>query len=314
VTPAIIRDDGNMDPKLLPDILVFLEVAQVGSISQAARRLHTVQTNVSARIQKLESALGQKLLTRTNRGTVLTPAGETLVPTARRLGSLLGDIRQTFPGSTPRQARLLRIGSLETFAAAHVAKLIAGFKKIDPEIEYAIKSGSSRSLIQMLQEGKLDVAFVSHPGAGGSLRTELTIQEELVLLVPLNGRDSLSLNDLLSRGDLPLIVQRRACSYTERYLSYVAERHLPAPRLIDAGSIEALLELIEQGLGVAVAPRSLVNRRERRIKIISLEALKERRWLSVHLISNPSHRSTVLQKFAEHCRQQLRLGRLVLDP
>jgi len=85
-----------MDPKLLPDVLVFLEVTTSGSISKAARRLHTVQTNVSARMQKLEAALGHRLLIRTNRGIHLTSIGETLLPTARRLGSLLGELGQAF--------------------------------------------------------------------------------------------------------------------------------------------------------------------------------------------------------------------------
>ncbi|MBV8276819.1 MAG: LysR family transcriptional regulator [Verrucomicrobia bacterium] len=104
VRAAIIDNDGEMDPKLLPDVLVFLEVAISGSISKAARRLHTVQTNVSARMQKLEAALGHRVLIRTNRGIRLTPAGETLLSTARRLGSLLGELGQAFPSSSSHQA------------------------------------------------------------------------------------------------------------------------------------------------------------------------------------------------------------------
>lgn len=53
-----------LDTKLLPDLLVFLEVSRIGSISGAARRLHMVQTNVTVRVQKLEEALGVQLLDR----------------------------------------------------------------------------------------------------------------------------------------------------------------------------------------------------------------------------------------------------------
>jgi DNA-binding transcriptional LysR family regulator len=111
-------------PRFLPDLLVFLEVARSGSISKAARRLHTVQTNVSARMQKLEATLGSKLLTRTARGIDLTMAGEKLLPVARRLDSLLGDLGQVFPKSCSRSPALIRIGSLETFAATHLAGLM----------------------------------------------------------------------------------------------------------------------------------------------------------------------------------------------
>ena len=65
-----------MDAKLLPDLLVFLEAARSGSLTQAAQRLNTVQPNVTARIRKLEQALGTKLLQRHARGVRPTPAGE----------------------------------------------------------------------------------------------------------------------------------------------------------------------------------------------------------------------------------------------
>ena len=47
-----------MDAHLLPDVLVFLKVARCGSITKAAERLNMVQSNVTARIKKLEDALG----------------------------------------------------------------------------------------------------------------------------------------------------------------------------------------------------------------------------------------------------------------
>jgi LysR family transcriptional regulator, cell division regulator len=291
-----------MDPKLLPDLLVFLEVAHSGSISKAARRLHTVQTNVSARMQKLEAALGRRLLTRTSRGIHLTVAGETLLPTARRLGLLLGELGQTFPNSSSDKALPLRIGSLETFAATHIAKLIASYKKVDPKAEFTIKLGSSQFLMRMLLENELDLAFLSYPATAESLRTELVIKEELVLFGPKNGLSKVHVNELVTSSDLPLIVQRQACSYTERFLSYLDASDLPAPRTIEAGSVEALLGLVEQGLGIAIAPRTLTNRP--RIKIIPLTPLRAKRWVNVYLVSNRVAGKSVLQRLVEHCRER----------
>jgi DNA-binding transcriptional LysR family regulator len=261
-----------VNPKLLPDLLIFLEVARSGSISKAARRLHTVQTNVSARMQKLEAALGGKLLTRTARGIDLTAAGEALLPVARRLDSLLSDVGQVFPTSSVRPPALIRIGSLETFAATHMAKLIASYKTVDPRVEFAISSGSSRSLMHMLQENELDAASAK-----------------------------LHAKDPLANGDSPLIVQRQACSYSERYLNYLNEKNLSVPRTIEAGSIEALLGLVEQGLGIAVAPRTLINSSVRKIRIIPLTPLGAKRWISIHLIVN--QRAPALKRFVEHCRE-----------
>jgi DNA-binding transcriptional LysR family regulator len=294
-----------MDPKLLPDLVVFFEVVRSGSISKAARRLHMVQTNVSARMQKLEAALGQRLLTRTSRGVHLTGAGERLLPTARRLGLLLAELRQSFPDSGSDRALPLRIGSLETFGATHLAKLIASYKRGHPEAEFTISLGSSRLLMRMLQENELDLAFLSYPATAESLQTELIIKEELVLFGPEKGLAKIRLNDSVASCGLPLIVQRQDCSYTERFLSYLEASSLPKPPTIEAGSIEALLGLVEQGVGIAVAPRSLGNRS--RVTIIPLTPLRGRRWVNVYLVSNRVGCNAV-QDFVGHCRERIQSG------
>ena len=61
-----------MDAHLLPDVLVFLNVARCGSITKAANQLNMVQSNVTARIKKLEDALGVTLLRRHARGVKLS--------------------------------------------------------------------------------------------------------------------------------------------------------------------------------------------------------------------------------------------------
>ncbi|MBV8276821.1 MAG: hypothetical protein JO170_16400 [Verrucomicrobia bacterium] len=88
---------------------------------------------------------------------------------------------------------------------------------------------------------------------------------------------------MVASCDFPLIVQRQACSYTERFLAYLRASDLPVPRTIEAGSLEALLGLVEQGLGIAVAPRTLANRSS--ITIIPLTPLRAKRWVNVYISS-----------------------------
>jgi DNA-binding transcriptional LysR family regulator len=90
-----------MDPHLLPDILIFLSVARSGSITKAANHLNTVQSNVTARIKKLEEALGVPLLSRHARGVRLTSGGEAVLPMALRLDALLNDLGYAFGRRMP---------------------------------------------------------------------------------------------------------------------------------------------------------------------------------------------------------------------
>ncbi|MGH7111833.1 MAG: LysR family transcriptional regulator, partial [Stellaceae bacterium] len=73
------------------DLRVFEAVARLGGMSRAAGELHTVQSNVTARIRLLETELGTPLFARHSRGVVLTAAGRRLLPYAGRVARLLAE-------------------------------------------------------------------------------------------------------------------------------------------------------------------------------------------------------------------------------
>lgn len=114
-----------VDRFLLIDLPVFLEVARQGNMTKAAAALHTVQSNITARIKRLEEHLGTTLVVRSPRKLRLTPEGEALMPFALRLEQLCRDVRTHFEQDDRPQGGSLRIGAIETFAASHLVGLIA---------------------------------------------------------------------------------------------------------------------------------------------------------------------------------------------
>jgi DNA-binding transcriptional LysR family regulator len=150
-----------MDAHLLPDVLVFLTVARLGSITKAAKRLNMVQSNVTARIQKLEQAAGATLLRRHARGVKLTGGGEAMLPMALRLEALLSDVACAFRGASCVREAKLRLGAIETVAAVQLPALVSEFLTKSPSVDITVQIGSSSSLIKQVQEDELDAAFVS---------------------------------------------------------------------------------------------------------------------------------------------------------
>lgn len=75
----------------LSDLRIFLAVARTRGITRAAQELHTVQSNVSARVHALEKELGAPLFRRHARGVALTHAGEQLLPYAERISRLVDE-------------------------------------------------------------------------------------------------------------------------------------------------------------------------------------------------------------------------------
>ena len=92
------------------DLKVFEAVARVGSLSRASRELHTVQSNVTARIRRLEEELGVPLFERHSRGVHLTSAGRRLLPYSLESARLLTEARRAVEDS-PEPHGTLVIGS-----------------------------------------------------------------------------------------------------------------------------------------------------------------------------------------------------------
>src|SRR5215472_15800928 len=108
------------------DLKIFEAVARLGGMNRAAAELHTVESNVTARIRALELELGQKLFRRHSRGVQLTPAGERLLPYASRVRQLLEEARRAARDDGAAQGPLV-IGSLETTAALRLSPWLASF-------------------------------------------------------------------------------------------------------------------------------------------------------------------------------------------
>lgn len=291
-----------MDPRILPDLLVYLEVARSGSLSRAGERLHTVQPNVTARIKKLEAALGTSLLKRHARGIKLTPAGEAASTLALRLEAVLEDLRFTFDRGNKNHHAKLRVGAIETVVAAQLPRLISDFSREHPQVNVSVQTGSSSGLLKLFKEGELDVAFMSRaPGVPG-LREHLAFLDELVVVAPAGIR---TLSDLLAPpgASLKILVQRLGCSYTERLL--VALQTL-APRryeLMELGTLDGILGFVELGFGIAAMPRNFVASPALLRSLSVMKLPKNVGKLETYLVAPPAKESSAaINAFVEISR------------
>ncbi len=237
----------------LPDLIVFLEAARAGSLTSAAKTLHTVQSNVTARVKSLERALGTPLLTRHARGVRLTPAGEVVFQLAERTAAVLDDLREAFGQATAASGAKLRLGAIETVAACHLPALVSGYCRKRPNLDVSVETGSSSALLKQLRERQLDLAFVSRRSSLPGFREQLAFRDELVIVAP---RGIPSLARLVTSGPpLTLLVQRLGCSYTARLLTYLDAASPRGYRLLEIGTLEGIVRLVAGGLGVAALPR-----------------------------------------------------------
>jgi DNA-binding transcriptional LysR family regulator len=236
-------------------LATFLAVARQGSVTAAALELHTVQSNVTARMKQLEADFSVPLFARHSRGVRLTPAGSRLLVYAERMQALAAEARAAVSDVGVVRG-ILRIGSMETTAAVRLPELLARFYRAYPEVQIEVRTGPTAELLEHVLAHRLDGALVAGPIHHPDLLTRLAFREELVLVTALG---STTMSERLAQGGLTVITFRQGCSYRQRLdAEFMTRGWLPYRRL-EMGTVEGILGCVGGNVGVTVLPRSVVE-------------------------------------------------------
>lgn len=236
------------------DLRIFEAVCRNGSMNRASRELHTVQSNVTARIRALEEELGIELFHRHARGVSVTPAGQRVLPFVGRLTKLLADTRAAAqddgsPGGT------LVLGSLETTTALRLSPLLGQFAKTYPKVRLVVSTGTTRKLLDDVIECRLEGAFVAGPVSHPDIEQEVIFREELVLVT---SPAVSSPDDLTEMPDLRTIVFQIGCSYRQRLEALLAEMGIITAKPLEFGSLDAIISCVSAGVGISLLPKGVV--------------------------------------------------------
>ena len=227
-------------------------------MTKAAAALHTVQSNITARIKRLEEHLGTTLIVRRPRKLRLTPEGEALMPFALRLEQLCRDVRIHFENDDRPQEGSLRIGAIETFAASHLVELVARFTASNPAVDISVQTGGTNFLWQKVLDSELDAAFVSRRANDSAFFEEKVFEDRLVVIARIGTATFADLAKPENAG-LKILVQRTGCSFTARLTDYLQEAGIPRRPIRAVGTLEGVIGSVRAGGGIAVLPRSYLN-------------------------------------------------------
>lgn len=242
----------------LSALRIFKAVAEEGSVTQAAARLHRVQSNVSARLAQLEESLGVALFHRAGRRLLITAEGERLLAYTDRLLTLADEAQASVRGDQ-RPSGQLRIGAMETAAAARLPLVLAAFHQQHPDVDLVLETAPTDQLVQAVLNHKLDVALVAAPVLRPELAQLAVFDEELVLLTDAAHGPVHTAHDVARRA---LLVFRTGCAYRRRLESWFAEAGVTTTRISEFGTFEAILGCVAAGMGVALMPKEVLKQRQ----------------------------------------------------
>lgn len=238
------------------DLKFFHAVAQSGGMNRATARLNTVQSNITARIRALEAELGVPLFDRHSCGVALTAAGRRLLPYAEHVDHLLAEAKRAVCDDGVPSGPLT-LGTLETTAAIRLAPVLSGFIAEFPKVDLSLRTGTSRELVSDVISRRVEGAFVCGPVKSPELTVEAIFQEELVLF---SSPHVTTWEAALNTADLRIIVLKAGCSYRERLERFLATRGLVAPRLLEFGTLEAIVSSVIAGMGVTLLPEAMIGK------------------------------------------------------
>ncbi|MYN25491.1 LysR family transcriptional regulator [Duganella levis] len=226
----------NLDVGLLRTLIA---VADCGSMSTAAGRLHMTQGAVSQRIKRLETATGQVLMQRDQLGTRLTPAGERLLASARQLVDLNDAILATL---TPALSGRVRLGVPHDLIGTHLPPMLHHFAQRHPDIDVALVAGSSNELQRAWETHKVDLALIEEP-VGEGTGEQLSL-EQPVWVGAAGGK-------AWSRRPLPVCLVSDTCVFRQPVDAALRQAGIAARTVIDYASMEATTATVQADLAVS---------------------------------------------------------------
>ncbi len=263
----------------LSDLALFKTVAEAGGVTRAAHRLRRVQSNVTARVKRLETHLGVSLFVRARRGMSLTPEGRRLLDYADRLLALADEAQADVGHASPR-GRLL-LGAMESTAAVHLPKLLSTLHAKYPALEVQLVTATSGVLVSQVRAGELSAAFVGGEVVEPGLTADPVFVEELVLITHPSLRRPPAADDLRART---LVAFGAGCTYRACVQAWLAGRGVRPPRVFEVGSYHTMLACVAANVGYAVAPRSVLLASTAR-HAVRAHRLGPRPWrITTHLV------------------------------
>lgn len=274
----------------LHHLSIFHAVAEAGSLSVAAKRLHISQPAISRQLKWFEASLGLVLFERVPRGMRLTQAGEVLHDYAKRLFEIESAATAAMREIAGLDRGTLSIGASNTIGTYLLPAWLAKFRQKYPMIAVSVFIGNTAQVSEGVADLRFSCGFIEGPLHFAGLRVERLLYDEIFPVVaathPLATRKRIDLDSLATQ---PLLM-RESGSGTREVVSAMLEALKIVPtNVMCLGNTEALKQAALEGGGIAWLPRLSMERELAAGELVPLRGpkLKIRRALNMVRGSSP---------------------------
>lgn len=265
----------------LKQLRALTAIAETGSVSAAAERLHVTPPAVSLQLKQFEKLAGLDLFERTGKGLRPTEAGIEVLRAARRIDLLLTDCGEGLDNLKGMSKGSVRIGVVST-AKYFAPRALARFKQLNRDVEITLQVGNRTETIRALEAFEFDFAIMGRPPAGFDVAREMIGPHPHILIAPpdhrLVGKRGLTSADL---SDEVFLLREQGSGTRELSQNLILEAGGNATSGMEMGSNETIKQAVMAGLGIAVisAHTTSVEIEEGRLAVLDVVGLPiERSW------------------------------------
>ncbi len=236
-------------------------VAETLHFGRAAKLCAVTQPALSAQIQQFEELLGVQIFERSRRRVLITPEGQRILEKARESLSVIDDLISRATDAGEPLTGPLRLGVIPTVAPYLLPPLLPAVRKAHPRLQLILREEQTARLVEHLEAGRLDLVLLALPVDEADL-VELPLVDEPFWFVapkdhPLMSAKPATLAEDALHGEDMLLLEDGHCLRAQA-LSVCQRAGALVPGRIQATSLNTLVQMVANGLGVTLLPeRSL---------------------------------------------------------
>ena len=270
----------------LYQLTYFLEVARQKNFTRASERLRIAQPALSQQMKNLEAELGAPLFVRGRKQTLLTAAGEALLPRAEALIAQAEAAKQTVAEVAQLRGGRLVVATIPSVSACWLPEVIRGFRERHPKVELLLVEESSERVAELVESGRAELGVLQLPVSKELFDVHELVTEAFVVLA--SSRHSIARQKSIRLAQLA----------SESFVFYKGRARDTAlaacrtagfePRIAcESGELETVRALVGAGLGLAIVPELAARTPQKGVVVVRLREPRVERTLG--LITRRGH-------------------------
>lgn len=259
----------------------FIEVAELGSFTQAAEKLGYSQPTISFQIRQLEEELNTRLFDRINHTIALTSQGQEVLMYAYQICRQVHELEEHVQQHHEIRG-MVRVAMADSMCSWLMDGQFSALRREYPGVSLQITTASTDEMLHLLDQNQVDLAYtldrhVYHRDY--TIDSEERIGTHFVTATssPIAARSSLTLQEVVT---LPCILTESGMSYRKLLEQHLAQHSLQIDPILEIGNTDLICRLVEQGMGIAFLPDYVTEKAvaEGKLAYLDVENLNIEIW------------------------------------